>query len=281
MIVWLASYPRSGNTFSRIVLNAVWDLPTYTTYQTADALTYDKGAGNLTGNRPLSDLWPEGKPPTDWHGFLAELDSREEVYFIKTHLGPNGLGPHRRDKTILLVRHGLDAYVSFANYYVNVIYTLPRLLKTWRGFRWFPFRLGGLRWLFRETGNAVVCACARLLRLRERAVKHYLKKEMNLGSWEKFHHDWLNVGNENLVVVRFDQLIADPVVAMNSAIKKLGLDLQPKGGEVPTFETLKKVHPTFFRKGKSGTFKTECPKALQNQFLNNAKELMGRLGFTH
>ena len=30
--IWLASYPRSGNTFLRIILQSVFDLPSYSAY---------------------------------------------------------------------------------------------------------------------------------------------------------------------------------------------------------------------------------------------------------
>ena len=36
VIVWLASYPRSGNTFLRIVLHRLYGVPTYSVYDDDD-----------------------------------------------------------------------------------------------------------------------------------------------------------------------------------------------------------------------------------------------------
>ena len=47
MIVWLASYPRSGNTFFRILLHHLYRLPTYSGFKSGDDL-YFVGAGDLT-----------------------------------------------------------------------------------------------------------------------------------------------------------------------------------------------------------------------------------------
>ncbi len=84
MIVWLASFPRSGNTYFRIALE------------------------KLYGQKSLS-LYEDD--PDRIRQDLAALRQSCDVHFIKTHELPNDDSP-----AILLVRDGRDAMVSFAHY---------------------------------------------------------------------------------------------------------------------------------------------------------------------
>jgi hypothetical protein len=70
MIVWVASFPRSGNTYLRILLNRIYGIETSTIYD-VDGVA-DRVGAELVGaiDRP-SDL--------------ATLRAGDEVHFIKTH----------------------------------------------------------------------------------------------------------------------------------------------------------------------------------------------------
>ncbi len=50
MIVWLASYPRSGNTFLRLVLHRLFGVPTYSVYEDDDPVAQRVGP-ELVGYR--------------------------------------------------------------------------------------------------------------------------------------------------------------------------------------------------------------------------------------
>ena len=50
MIVWLASYPRSGNTFLRLVLHRLFGVPTYSVYEDHDPVALRVGP-ELVGYR--------------------------------------------------------------------------------------------------------------------------------------------------------------------------------------------------------------------------------------
>jgi hypothetical protein len=96
MIFWLASYPRSGNTFFRIVLHRVFNVPTYSVYDDDDPVAQRIGL-QLVGYRAK---------PMD----RAAMAASSEFFFVKTH---------KRRKTdsypaIYLVRDGRDAVVSQA-----------------------------------------------------------------------------------------------------------------------------------------------------------------------
>ena len=97
MIVWLASYPRSGNTFLRIVLRHVYGVATYSVYEDDDPVARRKVGTDLVGYRPR---------PTD----RTLMTDGPSVYFVKTHKRRKADG----FPAICLVRDGRDAVVSNA-----------------------------------------------------------------------------------------------------------------------------------------------------------------------
>jgi len=99
MIVWLASYPRSGNTFFRIVLRHAYDLKTSSIYD--DPLLDRIGVAEVVGHEEL---------PAP----VAELRASPEVFFIKTHDLPTD-----DSLAVYLIRDGRDALVSHAKYVLS------------------------------------------------------------------------------------------------------------------------------------------------------------------
>ena len=95
MIVWLASYPRSANTFCRVLLKQLYDVPTYDLHE-PDPPPRPEYEHLLTNAR-LDDL--------------SVLRRDERLHVVKTHEMP-------RDDTpaIYLVRDGRDAVVSLARF---------------------------------------------------------------------------------------------------------------------------------------------------------------------
>jgi hypothetical protein len=98
VIIWLASYPRSGNTFLRLVLNRM--------YGARSSVIYDfDGVADRLGS--------------DFVGFerrrnaIADLRAAATVHFVKTHRRRDA-DVDDRDRAICLVRDGRDALVSWA-----------------------------------------------------------------------------------------------------------------------------------------------------------------------
>lgn len=96
MIVWIASYPRSGNTFYRMLLYHLCGIRTYSTHSDRDLRRI--GAAGVVGH----ELLP---------GSIEDLTRDERIYFVNTHFLPADSSP-----AICLVRDGRDAVVSYARY---------------------------------------------------------------------------------------------------------------------------------------------------------------------
>lgn len=101
MIIWLASYPRSGNTYFRIFLNQAYGIKTYSIYN--DPWESElKGFASMVGHENLSMT-------------LEEMANSTETFIVKTHNLPADSSP-----AIYLVRDGRDSLVSYAYYILSL-----------------------------------------------------------------------------------------------------------------------------------------------------------------
>lgn len=99
MIVWIASFPRSGNTFLRIVLHRCFGV------RTAVAYDFDGVAGRV------------GQELVGFQDRVVSYDemrASRALHFIKTHRQRDER-IHENDQAICLVRDGRDALVSWAH----------------------------------------------------------------------------------------------------------------------------------------------------------------------
>jgi hypothetical protein len=101
MIIWLASFPRSGNTFVRMLLDRVYGVPSYS--------EYDEGQRNTHDPRPGFQLWVN---PTPAPRLLEGLAGDDTPHFVKTHGPPLDDAP-----AICIIRDGRDVLVSYAHFY--------------------------------------------------------------------------------------------------------------------------------------------------------------------
>jgi hypothetical protein len=104
MIVWLASYPRSGNTALRVLLNRVFGLETLSLYDDRTDIGASEERARLVGHRS------HGRTA---EAFAAEAAASAETFYVKTHELP----PAGQDwPAIVVVRDGRSAIVSYWHY---------------------------------------------------------------------------------------------------------------------------------------------------------------------
>jgi hypothetical protein len=105
MVIWLASYPRSGNTFFRILLNRVFGFQTHSVY------SGESGIGSPKDARVFAGLVGRNGPERD----VDSLPADSAIHFVKTHDLPVADGV----PAIALIRDGRDAMVSYTHYFLK------------------------------------------------------------------------------------------------------------------------------------------------------------------
>jgi hypothetical protein len=99
MIIWLASYPRSGNTLLRQILWQVFDHPTYSDSNDPKDLGIHEAGAKLVGHRNYT-------PP--WSDFYVAAKEDSTLTLVKTHHPPKD-----DERAIYIVRDGRAAIVSY------------------------------------------------------------------------------------------------------------------------------------------------------------------------
>ena len=110
MIVWLASYPRSGNTYSRSILNHYFGIRSFSIHGDQSDIAANSAlaevVGHSKGDRNTLDV--------------VRLRDADETFLIKTH---DTLASYMsaRDDVIYIVRDGRDATASYLKYMHNIL----------------------------------------------------------------------------------------------------------------------------------------------------------------
>lgn len=102
MVIWLASYPRSGNTLLRTILKRCLDLDSYAD----EAILVEsplRSDNSLIGHKEL---------PASWEEFHESATQSDKLFLVKTHLPPRDNQPY-----IYVVRDGRSAVKSYVKYY--------------------------------------------------------------------------------------------------------------------------------------------------------------------
>jgi Sulfotransferase domain len=107
MIVWLAAYPRSGNTLLRLFLKQVFGVHTFSLYDDS----FDIGA-----NPAVADEVGHQSHGLSIEEFYQAATTTTDTYFVKTH------DPPRDDAAaIYVVRDGRASIVSYFHYLRTVV----------------------------------------------------------------------------------------------------------------------------------------------------------------
>jgi sulfotransferase family protein len=101
MIIWLASYPRSGNTMLRSMLKQAFGVGSYSRYDDPTDIGMNREVGDQVGHESLRGDFREF--------YYRELESPKPV-FVKTHNHPGDAS-----RAIYVVRDGRSCIVSWYN----------------------------------------------------------------------------------------------------------------------------------------------------------------------
>lgn len=222
MIVWVASYPRSGNNLcSRQTLRSVFGAIT------GAVLNPESLVSRLS-------LDPEADP-------VSAMREHEKTVFLKTHRVGDADDP---SAAIYLVRDGRDSLVSYAHF-----------VKSQREAKYESLT-------YEETLTALID-----------------RDDHPFGSWSGNVRAW--TGREAPTeVIRFEDLVKDPVGTVQDAAQALGLSLPKPSGDPPSFEELRKQNPGLYRRGSVGSWKSELPADLEESFWQLHGAQMEALGYS-
>ena len=105
MIIWVTSFPRSGNTLVRTYLKAVFNEDSYS--DEPQLVNFPNEVKVRFGHKDFEGLWQD---------FYEMAAKSEKTYFIKTHLPPKDSSP-----AIYVTRNGRNALQSYARYHTSFL----------------------------------------------------------------------------------------------------------------------------------------------------------------
>lgn len=271
-LVWLASFPKSGNTWVRAFLgtylsgNEHADLSTTYGWSRSESRLADfaRIAGKPAGELTEDDV--------DAHRFAVqeELARGDGRHVVKTHNARTGrdgrplIAAHHTRAAIYVVRNPLDIVDSLADHADRTHDDVIGLLS-------------------RDTHH-----------LRPTA----LHAAQHVGTWSQHVESWLQAGDEfPLLVLRYEDLHADPVARFGDLIRFLGWDLDDarvrRATELTSFAALRREEDAsgfaerspvarsgrFFRHGRAGRFADVLSPAQIGQVVEEHGAVMRKLEY--
>ncbi len=278
-IVWLASYPKSGNTWVRIFLaNYLFNRRTPLPINEAHRLgmgdsiegAYRMVAGSASdGSRgsqfdiadPRQSLALRGKV------LSGIVNNDADLNFVKTHnhrtkaFGVGLIPPHLTRSAIYILRNPLDMVMSYARHYG----------------------------LTPEFTAGAVSRRDNIIAGADSAVTQFL------GSWSDHVKSWARCRDFPVLVLRYEDMQADPDAAFTRALKHLGVPADPvrvaRAVRFSSFGELRKQEDEtgfierspnsekFFHSGNSGQWRGELPEDVVARFTADHNAVMKRYGY--
>ena len=270
-VIWLASYPKSGNTWTRVFLanylmNSDKPVPISEIHRfgLGDSISkmYRMVGGDQFDARDIA-LTLRLRP----HVLRAVVANKADVNFVKTHnrrgdyLGTDLIPAELTRSAIYIIRNPLDTVLSYAKHF-NV-----------------------------DLNQATDALC----RDDTIAAPNDSSTIQFLSSWATHVTSWTGFATYPICVVRYEDMLTDPEHAFTKMLKLIGIPVDQnrlkKSIRFASFKELKKQEEkqgfeekpekseTFFRSGKSGNWKKELPEALRDKIIAANGEVMKKYGY--
>lgn len=273
-LIWLASYPRSGNTWLRIVLSYLmekeWnpeEINSIPIVYAAGRTLFDDVIGVESSD--LADEQIELLRPRVYEKLAANL---ERPLFLKTHdawtfntKGEPVLSAVSTAGAVYLVRNPLDVAVSFAHFLgTDVEHTIG---------------------IMEDPDYILYCAQKHLTRLLPQ----------KLLSWSDHIRSWLDDATISVYMMRYEDMKERPIETFTGAIRFCGLEHSEEEIEgtikASSFERLQELEKksgfrekpstaaSFFRKGVVGSWREELTDGQVKLIISAHGAMMRRLGY--
>tara|TARA_B100001057_G_scaffold426254_1_gene450208 strand:+ start:266 stop:1102 length:837 start_codon:yes stop_codon:yes gene_type:complete len=277
MIIWLASYPKSGNTWLRMFLKSYFQ---------------KSGAEFGLENKILDDFKSHGFPDLkmlrhlkinfnkfqeiakNWETLQDYINLNNKTNFLKTHssmctVGPHKFTTHRNTKGgIYLVRDPRDVLVSYSNHLGFDYDATLEIMSLSNSFETPPL----------EEGKSF--------------------KKTLLGSWADNYNSWKSYKSSKILIIKYEDMVLDSFNTFKKILNYLYETDDVKVNEEKLIAALKqtdfkelqkmeKKHgfrerlksDLFFRKGKTGEWNKELPKDLIKKIEKLFHKEMVELGY--
>lgn len=241
MVIWIASYPRSGNSFLRVLLHNLSGLPTYSIYQN-ESEPSQISTKNIENKRKLLSKGKKLGGHTPLPCSIEEMKQSSEIFFVKTHELPSDRLP-----TVYLFRDGRDASLSYVKFIQEHIHeyakdkTETQILKALIAGKGFFGEWSNHISLWTGRGAPTV-----LIRFE------YL----------------INHSNPKAIIEYIFQKL------------NLNYPLPGKNASLPSFQELKRVQPKLYKSGKVGNWQTKMSPEIHELFWQEHGAVMRKMGYS-
>ena len=276
-LLWLASYPRSGNTFTRILLanyflagEEVYDINALSAFLPSDThpALWKSFSPSASGPASPRETW-QARP----RAFQHYRQTRDPKVFpgLKTHsgtmeiFGVRGFDFRPNDRILYVVRHPLDVLLSFADFNgKDLDYSITEM-----------------------------CASGAY------SLEGWFGALEARGSWKEHVTSWITAPPCPLLLVQYEALRTDPEKTLRSMLAFLGAPIiaerVTQAVEASRFEKLRQqevsrsfieasqtsISGTFFRKGQSLQWLNALRPEQAYRLADGCGEIMQRLGYAH
>ncbi len=270
-VVWLSSYPKCGNTWVRAFFTALFtENEIDINHLINDYGFYSKDVfEDSTGLEPSYLTFREAQQyKREVIGHYIDTKAPDRLLFIKNHQNtPYFIDASRLHKVIYLVRNPLAIAPSLANHRnTSIDDTIKYMAKETAGFE-----------------------------EESKGINREIFFDQHIGSLNNHVLEWTKLNLDQLILVKYENLLDDPNKEFKRILKELNLDF--KKSEIATavskssFNVLKakeKISPfreknpkskEFFRKGHKISWKKELTLIQKQKLIDQHQLMMKKLGY--
>lgn len=273
-IVWLASYPKSGNTWMRAFLhNLLTNAKKPVEPNLLDGFTLaNKAVGwyrPYLGDKPAAEITAEelAKHRKSVHRDFTRTSP--DTVFVKTHCY---LGVDELDEPLISMEYTAGAIYIVRNPLDVALSMMPHFGLT------VDQAIDYLGYIRNSMGGA-----------DENSVME------PVSTWSMHVQSWTGQPNPRLLTVRYEDMLDQPVIAFGNVCRFLGLkppaDRLERAIKFSSFDTLRKLEDEkgfkertataqrFFRAGRKGQWRDKLTEAQVKRIVAEHREQMARFGY--